>query len=210
MQIQWYGQSCFKIQGKEVTIITDPFFDTTGLKLRKSTADITTMSHEQTSNIDAVSGDTFEITTPGEYEVKDVFIFGVPSYADDAKGKDNGENVIFRFDIEGMRIAHLGMLGHQLESRQLEKLSRIDVLLVPVGGHGVIDHAKAALVVSQLEPSIIVPMLYHVDELKEQRESVEKFCKEMGCVMGEPEEKLKITKKDLQQEDSRVVILQKS
>lgn len=127
MNIYWYGQSCFKIEGDKSTLVTDPFSKDFGLRIPRLAADVVTISHDHAdhNNIEAVKGmnddEPFVITNPGEYEVNNIFIYGISSYHDNQGGKEYGRNTIYRFDIDGIRIAHLGDIGHALESNQLER-----------------------------------------------------------------------------------------
>ena len=209
MNITWLGQACFKIQGKEVTIITDPYDGKIGLKLPRLNAEIVTISHNNYdhNNIKAVSGQPFIIDTPGEYEIKKVFIWGIPSWHDNKEGADRGANTIFIYQFEDIKLAHLGDLGTTLSNGQLEKLEGVDILLIPVGGVYTIDGKKAAEVVNQIEPRIVIPMHYKIPNLKIKLEAVDKFCSEMGVKKNGPEEKLKITKKDLPAEEIKIIIL---
>ncbi len=218
MQIQWLGQSCFKIQVKssvgETTVITDPFSDECGLKLPRLTADIVTVSHEHKdhSDLSKIKGATenqnpFIIKGPGEYEIKSVFVQGLPSTHDSEGGKKLGANIIYLIRAEGMTIVHLGDLGQKtLSAQQLEYIEEADILLIPVGGKYTINGAEAAALVSQIEPRIVIPMHYKIPGLNIDIETADKFIKEMGNHKEEMD-KLKITKKDLPQHDTRLVVL---
>lgn len=209
MQITWLGHACFKIQGKEATIITDPYEKKVGLKLPQLNADIVTVSHDHYdhNNSTAIHNEPFVIDTPGEFEVKRVFIHGIHSWHDEKEGADRGNNTIFVFDFEDIKIAHLGDLGTTLSDTQLERLERVDILMIPVGGTYTIDAKQAAAVVNQIEPRIIIPMHYKIPGLTLKLAAVDAFCNEMGVKKNGPEEKLKISKKELPAEESRVVIL---
>ena len=212
MIITWLGQACFKMQNKVgpdgVTIVTDPFDKTTGLKPPNFEADIVTVSHDHYdhNNIKTIRGNPFVINSAGEYEIKSVFIEGVESYHDEKQGNERGDNVIYRIDMDNISVTHLGDLGHVLDNKQLEKLTGTDILLIPVGGKYTIDAKKAMEVVSQIEPRIVIPMHYRVKGLKIDVEGVDKFIKEMG-VKPTYEEKLKISKRDLPAEDMELVVL---
>lgn len=209
MYITWLGQSCFKIQGKEVTIATDPYDPATGLKLSRMTADIVTVSHDHYDHnyVAAISGNPFVINTPGEYEVKRVFIYGIPSWHDNKEGEERGANTIFLFEFEELKIAHLGDLGHSLSDEQLEKLEAVDILMIPVGGVYTLSAKEAAHVISQIEPRVVIPMHYKIPGLKVNIDGLDKFSKEMGAKKAEPLDKLRITKKDLPAEETRIIIL---
>lgn len=212
MIITWQGHSCFKIQDKVgpegVTVATDPFGKEAGLKVPNFEADIVTVSHDHKdhNNISAIHGNPFVISCAGEYDKKEVLIEGIDSYHDDKKGEERGNNIIYRIEIDDISVAHLGDLGDVLDSSQLEKLVGTDVLLIPVGGKYTLDAKKAVEVISQIEPRIVIPMHYKTDGLKYDLDPIDKFIKEIGLTPSY-EEKLKISKKDLPQEDMELVIL---
>jgi L-ascorbate metabolism protein UlaG (beta-lactamase superfamily) len=213
MTISWLGQSCFKIVGKDVSLLTDPYGAMTGLKMPRTSADIVTVSHdhEDHNNIEAVRGEDgkepFLITRPGEYEVKGVFVYGIPFWHDKEEGKERGESVAYRIEMEGISIAHLGDLGHTLNEEQVAKLDGVDILLIPVGGKWTIGAREAAEIINEIEPRIVIPMHYKIPGLKIDLEAVDKFLKEMGASRAEHMPKLKITKKDLPQEETKTIIL---
>lgn len=209
MQLIWLGHSCFKIITKETTIITDPY-DDIGLKLpSRLNADIVTVSHDHHdhNNIGAISGSPLVIKTPGEYETKGIFIQGIPSSHDEKNGSERGANTIFLFTLEDMKLAHLGDQGTVLTDDQLEKLEGVDILMIPVGGIYTVDAKKAAEVVNQIEPRLVIPMHYAIPGLKIKLNPVNKFCDEMGTKTNGAEDRLKISKKDLPVEETKVIIL---
>lgn len=212
MIITWQGHSCFKIQDKigpdGVTLVTDPFNKETGLKVPNFEADIVTVSHnhDDHNNVAALRGNPFLIDCAGEYDFKGILVEGIDAYHDGSQGKERGSNIIYRIEVEDISIVHLGDLGDVLDNAQLEKLAGTDILLIPVGGKYTLDAKKAVEVISQIEPRIVIPMHYKIDGLKYDIDPVDKFVKEIG-VTPSYEEKLKITKKDLPQEDMELVVL---
>lgn len=212
MYISWLGHSCFKIQDKiapdGVTVVTDPFDKSIGLKVPNFEADIVTVSHDHHdhNNVSALRGQPFIINSAGEYDMKGVMIEGVESYHDDKQGAKLGKNIIYRIEIDDITIVHLGDLGQILDNRQLEKIGGADILLIPVGGVYTLDAKNAVEVVSQIEPRIVIPMHYKTKDLKINIDGVDKFIKELGL---KPiiEEKLKISQKDLPAEDMELIIL---
>lgn len=211
MVIQWLGQSCFKISTKntqgEFTVATDPFADQSGLKMPKFSADIVTVSqkHDDHDNVDAIKGDPMIITQPGEYETKGIFIYGIPAVNE----KDKIKATVYKIISEDVIIGHLGSLSQELTDEQIERLGNIDVLLIPVGGKGNLDGKKAAEVVSQIEPRLVIPMHYKTGEMKSDLNGIEDFLKNSG-LKSETLDKLKIAKKDLIGEDTRIIILGQS
>lgn len=214
MYITWLGHSCFKLQDKTgsdaVTVITDPFDPAyTGLKMAKTEADIATISHDHKDHnyLNGIKGDSFVVRRAGEYEYKGVFIEGIDACHDDKSGKERGETVLFRIDIDNVSVAHLGDLGCLLNAKQLERLEGTDILLIPVGGKYTINAAKAIEIINQIEPRIIIPMHYDMPGLKiDGLDKVDKFIKEIG-LKPTYEDKLKISKRDLPVDDMELVIL---
>ncbi len=212
MIITWQGHSCFKIQDKigpdGITLVTDPFNKDIGLKVPNFEANIITVSHDHSdhNNISALRGTPFIINCAGEYDHQGVLVEGIDSYHDNKEGTERGSNIIYRMEIEDISIVHLGDLGGSLDNSQLEKLAGTDILLIPVGGIYTLDAKTAVEVISQIEPRIVIPMHYQTKDLKIKLDPVDKFIKELGL---EPtyEDKLKISKKDLPQEEMELVIL---
>ena len=217
MYITWLGHSCFKIQTKpqkdsdEITVITDPYDRATGLRLPRTTAQIVTVSHSHHDHnfIDGVSGEPFVINQVGEYEVRQIFIYGLASFHDKNQGQDLGKNIIYKIQSEGLTIAHLGDLGHPLDNGLLEKLEGTDILFVPVGGEATLSGKQAAEIVAQIEPRIVIPMHYKIPGLTIKLDTADGFLREMGASKKEVQEKLKITQKDLPAEKTQVVLLAK-
>ncbi|MBU1132119.1 MBL fold metallo-hydrolase [Patescibacteria group bacterium] len=219
MNISWLGHSCFKVEdkinGQSVTIITDPYGAELGLKVQKQKADLLTVSHSHPghNNTDSVSGIETDgyllFDRPGEYEAKGVFINGIGSYHDKKQGGERGKNIMFRLDLNGISILHAGDLGVVLSDFQVEKIGAIDILILPVGGGTTINAREAADIVKQIDPRIIIPMHYKIDGVDAELDGVEKFKKEMG---GQAEElsKLKVSKRDLPEDEIKLIILAKA
>ena len=215
MNITWHGFSCFRIEektvGGEVAVVTDPFTPEDGKKMpRNISADIVTSSHEHPrhDNIKDVGGDPFVITGPGEYEVKEVFVTGVPTYHDMVEGKEKGQNTMYYITVGDVHMVHLGDLKHALEEKHMEELHNIDVLFVPVGGGDVLTAKQAVEVCGQLEPRVIIPMHFKSGGIGSKLDGVEAFLKAMGAGKTEPVAKLKLSKKDLPQEEMKIMLLE--
>lgn len=209
-EITWLGHACFRIKGKDATIITDPYDKSLGLGTLNQKAEIVTISHEHPhhNTLTGVKGEPFVIRGPGEYEVRGVFITGVWSYADKEGGKEQGRNNIFLFHLDDLVVCHLGALGHTLNSHQLEALGDVDVVMVPVGGHSSLSATKASEVISQLEPKIVIPMHYNTGRGESvDLDNLDKFMKEMGLKEYTPQDKLSIKSSDLD-ETTQVVVLE--
>lgn len=216
------GHASFRIKGKSATVVTDPFASSVvGLKFPKLDAvDIITVSHDHPDHnaTEAVlekasAGETrpFTVSGPGEYEIKEVTILGIPAFHDNNLGADRGKNTIYVFNIDGIRVCHLGDLGHKLADSQLEEIGSVDILFIPVGGVFTIDAKAAAAVVAQIEPVVVIPMHYSraglTLELAEKLAPVNLFLKEMGAEGVTAESKYS-TSKDKLPETTTVVVLE--
>jgi len=184
MIIQWFGQSYFKIETKNKVIAIDPYNEaSTGLKPPRFKADILLISHshEDHNNKNAIMGEPFILEGAGELEKEGIFIEGINCYHDEKSGKARGLNTIFKIDSEEINICHLGDLGEKsLKEELLERLSNIDVLLIPVGGLFTIEAEEAVSIINQIEPKIVIPIHYKIQGLKIKLEPVEKFIKAFG------------------------------
>ncbi len=219
MEITWYGHSCFRLTERNyATVVTDPYDNKTigydSLKLR---SDIVTVSHDAPghNNTDAVKGTSHVIDGAGEFEIGGVFITGVStdgsgSGKKKSKSKENGaassRNTIYVFDYDGITVAHLGDLRDLPTQSEIEALGTINVALVPVGGGGALNAAKAAEIISLIEPNLVIPMHYATSDSKLSLDSLNKFIKEMGLSKAETQPSLKVTRSGLPDE-TRVVVL---
>lgn len=206
MNIVWHGLSCVEIETKtpqgDASVIVDPYGAATGLRVRAFEAPLVLISHEGSDTTGAVAGSPFIIRRPGEYEAKAIFAYGIA-----APTKAAPENVIYRIESEEMFLAHLGALDRELTNAELEQMKNIDILFVPVGGGRVLTPQLAAAVVAQVEPRVVIPITYATEGLKEQLATVGEFFKALGVVAPEETAKFKIAKKDLPQEDMKVILL---
>ena len=219
MKINWFGHSCFQItsqsdKNSKILIVIDPFDKEIGLKLPKLKADILLITHEHSdhNNAKAVSGNLEEkpliIRGPGEYESKGVFIQGIPSFHDEVGGKERGENTIYRIEAEEISVCHLGDLGQkELTTEQIDLMNGVDVLMIPVGGNYTISAKEALKVMSQIEPKITIPMHYSLPKLKIKLAGLKEFQKMLGVGSIEPINSLSIKKKDLSEDEAKVIIL---
>lgn len=217
MDIYWYGQACFKLKGKNASVIIDPFDpDFTGFKLPKDLqADVVLTSHNHKDHnfVSAVTspqgGKPMVFDKSGEYEVAGAVITVINSFHDNSEGSERGTNNIFHLLLDNLDIVHLGDLGqNKLTEQQISEIGQTDILLIPVGSVYTIDSKAASEIVSQLEPKIIIPMHFKIEGLKFELESADGFLKEMGAEGAVSATKLSITKEKLP-EEPQVVVLSK-
>ncbi|MCL4338184.1 MBL fold metallo-hydrolase [Patescibacteria group bacterium] len=213
MEITYLGHSSFKLRGRSAVVVTDPYNpEKTGMKFPKVAADIVTISHGHADHSwgEGVEGDPLIISGPGEYESKGIKIFGLSTYHDQSKGSERGLNTIYRIEIDGIYIVHLGDLGHKLDDKTLDALDGVNVLLIPVGGYYTISADIASEVVSQVEPDIVIPMHYRTESHKAESfakvATLDVFLKQMGKENLAPVPKLLVTKDKLPSEMTVVVM----
>ncbi len=210
MEITWYGHSCFRLTERNyATVVTDPFdHKTVGYDTLKLKAEIVTVSHEAPghSNSEAVKGATHVLTGAGEFEIGGVFITAIQTAGSSKKSKDRVNNTLYVYDYDGITVAHLGDMQDTPTQSEVESLGTVNVLLVPVGGGSGLNAAKAAEVVSLLEPNIVIPMHYSTPDTKVNLDSLNKFLKEMGLGRIESQPSLKVTRSSLPDE-TKVVVL---
>jgi len=212
MEITWYGHSCFRLTERNyATVVTDPFDNKSiGYEVIKLKSDIVTVSHDAPghNNADAVKGSSHVIDGAGEFEIGGVFITGVATDGGSKKKNKEGgaSNTVYVFDYDGITVAHLGDLKHAPTQSEIESLGTVNVALVPVGGGGALNAAKAAEVISMLEPNLVIPMHYSTPATKIPLDALSKFLKEMGLSKVDAQPSLKVTRNSLPDETHVVVL----
>jgi L-ascorbate metabolism protein UlaG (beta-lactamase superfamily) len=165
MKVKWLGHASFLISSEAgLKIITDPYPQGNGLSYApiNEAADIVTMSHDHFdhNNVSSVTGKPQVINGSGVKTIKGVQFRGIDTYHDGSQGKERGANTAFCFSVDGIKLCHLGDLGHRLSREQISEMGSIDVLLIPIGGVFTIDSKMASTVVDDLKPKVAVPMHY--------------------------------------------------
>jgi len=203
MHISWLGNTAFKLQAKpldkDVVIAIDPYRPAKGSFPRNLAPDIGLFTRGKKDSI-TLSGNPFTLSTPGECETNGVLITAV-------SGHEPGE-IMLRLDAEGISVGHLGMTNQPLSDKQLEVLSGVDVLLVPVGNNESYDAEAAMKAVNAVEPRVIIPMAFKCDS-DPKAKPVDAFLKEMGVSNGSAKKKVILKKKDLPQDETQVIVLSK-
>lgn len=213
MEITWYGLSCFRlIERGMASIVTDPYDSAViGYEPLKLKADVVTVSHDAPghNHTDAVRGDRHVLSGAGEYEIGDVFITGIQTSGHDEK-PGTRRNTMFVFDYNRLCIAHLGDLDTVPSQSDIEAGGTVHIALVPVGDGSSLNAAKAAEVISLIEPNIVIPMHYATPGCKLQLDPLEKFLKEMGLTEYEEQPSYKTSGPSGLPTETRVVVLQPS
>ena len=211
MEITWYGHSCFRITERgQTTVVCDPYdSENVGYESLKLKTDIVTISHETPGHnyLKAVKGDPYVVNGPGEYEIGGVFITGLQT---DKRKKNNTNqfvNTLYLIEYSGINIVHLGDMLHVPSQAEVESLGSVNILLVPVGGNGGLNAAKASEAISLFEPNIVIPMHYQTSQSKVKLEPIGKFLKEMGLTEVETLPSLKVNNADSLPEETQVIVL---
>jgi len=180
MKIKYLGHATFIITSDTgIKIITDPY--ETGGEFSygeiEESADIVLVSHDHFdhSNVAVVGGNPEVVR--GTKKIKGIEFKGIATYHDDAGGRLRGKNTIFCFEVDGIKVCHLGDLGHQLSAQQVVELGKVDILLIPVGGFYTIDAKAASQVCDKLTPKVIIPMHYKTDKCGLPIASVDEFLR---------------------------------
>lgn len=208
MDITYLGAGAVRLSGKNINVVCDPYNDGAGLGKLSAKADVVTLSGPEGFGV--IEG-TMVIDCPGEFEVKGAMITGVPArlHIDEAGCRGQAYSIL----IDGVNVVVTGNISGRLDNTAVETLGKVDVLVVPVGGHGLtLDAEGAAAVVAQLEPSYVVPV--HYADTKTiyvmPQAAVDEFLKEMGAKAAEePTIKLKVNAKEFP-EETQVVVLQRA
>jgi len=215
MDIQSLGHSSYRIRGKSATIVTDPFDGSmTGFPFPKHvSATVVTVSHahEDHNATAQIEDHPFIISGAGEYEIGGVSVIGIPSYHDTAKGSKRGKNIIYRIEVDGVAIVHMGDVGTMLTTEEIDILDGVDILLVPVGGDVTIPLSDVRNLISEIEPSVVIPMHYrsakHNPKIFGNLAPLSEFLKLMGKDGILPVPKLTISKDKLP-EEMQVIVLE--
>jgi L-ascorbate metabolism protein UlaG (beta-lactamase superfamily) len=214
VDITWLGHACFRLRGRDVTILTDPYEgDDWGYAPLATSANVVTVSnaHPHHAGVSRVDGQPRVLRGPGEYEIGGALIWGVRT---SNRPVQDGmppppRNTAFIIQVEELTICHLGDLASApLAGDELTRINGSDVLLVPVGGHCTINASQAAEVVAQVEPKLIVPMHYATEETRGHLplDDIERFCKELGATDSAPRNRLSVTASSLPAEPTVVLL----
>jgi L-ascorbate metabolism protein UlaG (beta-lactamase superfamily) len=214
MKIKWYGHSSFLLTSKNGTkIITDPYqpggYDG-AIKYGKipDMADILLISHSHPDHNypQGLSGNPEQIKKSGVSNSSGITFNGIETFHDTSKGKERGENIIFTFNIDDINVCHLGDLGHSLTINQVEKIGKVDILLIPVGGFFTIDANTAKEIINILKPKITIPMHFKTEKIDFPIEKVDLFVKGLKVVNRLKESEIEIKKEELPQEPEVIVL----
>jgi len=213
MDIVYLGHSSFKLRGKSVSVVTDPYDSgVVGFKYPSSEADIVTVSHDHQDHnqSNVVKGVKKVIFGAGEYEIAGVSIIGISQFHDEVKGEKRGKNIVYIYEMDDLRLCHLGDLGHALSDETVGQMGDIDVLMIPVGGFYTIGPKEAVEIIGRIDPYFVIPMHYKVSGINQDGFSellpVENFLSDSGLSV-EKMQKLTIKKDDMTEDQCTKVIV---
>ena len=216
MQITWYGQACFKITSGDTTIVLSPFGKGLGLNPPRGKADVVLLSGNDVGKEDIAYADAaVVIEGEGEYEVRGILINGYTFFHTHKESGAIRKSTVYTLIVDDVAVCHLDNATHEHVDEILEKIGAVDVLLVPIGGTHMagkeevhmLGAEKAVALISEIEPRIVIPMYYKAPGLSMDLEGLPVFLKAMGGVHAEPQDKLTIKRKDLPQDETKVITL---
>ena len=179
IKISWHGHSCFEIEEGNNTLVTDPHDGRSiGIPTPNAKADIIFVSHDHYdhNSVKTVQKEhSIVIDKLVEKNVKGVKIKGISSFHDESKGAKRGENIIYKFVVDGISFCHLGDLGHKTDSVILKKIGDVDILFIPIGGNFTIDSKQALEIINYIKPNIAIPMHYKIGGLSLPIETIDSF-----------------------------------
>lgn len=213
MKIEYLGHSCFKLTASTgVSVVCDPYSGEIGYSMPKVSADAVTVSHHHFDHdcVQNVANSPAVFDKEGVFNLQGVQINAIKSFHDDAQGKKRGENLIFKFLIDGITVCHLGDLGENCSDSLIEKISPVNVLLIPVGGNYTIDAKTAKEYVEKLNPQIVIPMHYRTADSNINIDKLDKFLnlfdKSRICEVNG----LDLSKSDLCVENTKIAVIRRA
>ncbi len=214
MKIKFLGHSCFKLtESTGTTIVTDPY-NNVGFDMAPVDAEVVTVSHGHYdhNNVKAVSGVKKVFDKEGSYEYGGVKILGIKSFHDENNGKDRGENIIFKYRMDGLDICHMGDIGERFSPEMLSMILPVNILLIPVGGNYTIDAEMAKEYVDAIMPEVVIPMHYKARstniDIKRAQEFIDLFDDEMVDIPDV--EEIEFTRDDIDNESTKIVLFKRA
>lgn len=213
MKIEYLGHSCFKLtESTGTSIVCDPYDSDVGFEMDAVNADAVTVSHGHYdhNNVKAVGGNPVIIDKECSYDLPGVEIDAIKSFHDRQRGKKRGENLIFKFRMDGIDVCHLGDLGEDCSSELIDLLLPVNVLLIPVGGTYTITAEMAKEYVDRIMPDIVIPMHYKSKDCKLDISKVEDFTELFDAESVEEidGDKLELMRSDFNGE-TKVIVLRR-
>lgn len=214
MKIEYLGHSSFKLtESTGTSVVCDPYDSSIGFEMDSVSADAITVSHGHYdhNNIKAIAGDPIILDKECSYDLPGVEIDAIKSFHDRQRGKQRGENLIFKFRMDGIDVCHLGDLGEDCSSELIDLLLPVNVLLIPVGGTYTITAEMAKEYVDRIMPDIVIPMHYKSKDCKLDIDKVDEFISlfDEDCIEELDGNELELMRSDFDGE-TKVIVLRRS
>lgn len=179
MKIKFYAHASFRLEGDGIAVITDPY--TPGPQVSnfdpiQEPADVVIMSsatdrfHSDPSHISGnpVVVNAVEVVTQAENGHNEVTVKRIPIRAFPSMesltwdyGRDPEDNAMYLFEMEGLRLLHIGDIGNPLSQKHLDALSgQVDVMFALAGGNATIALDDLDVAIQAIQPRVIIPMHY--------------------------------------------------
>ncbi|MDE7086754.1 MAG: MBL fold metallo-hydrolase [Clostridia bacterium] len=216
MKIKYLGHSSFLLtESTGTAVVTDPYGEAVGYAMPKVSANAVTVSHHHFDhdNVKAVGGNPVVLDKEQGYSLPGVVVSAVSSFHDGEHGALRGENVIFKFRMDGLDVCHLGDLGEECSSALIESILPVNVLLIPVGGNYTIDAATAKAYVDRIMPDVVIPMHYRVKGCEIDIDKVDGFIslfEDENVECEEAGEEIELSRDDIDGETTKIIVMERS
>lgn len=214
MKLTWLGHSSFRLEESTgTTVVTDPYHSDIGYELPNVEADVVTVSHSHRdhNNIEAVAGNPTVINRAGAYEIGGVHMLAHRTHHDDKKGAERGDNLVFKFRMDGVDLCHMGDIGEECNAMLVEALMPVNVLMIPIGGNYTIDAAQAKEYVDKLMPDVVIPMHYKTKDLDMDIDKLNEFVNlfDDENVVYQDSSTVEFDRADFDGEQTKIFVLEK-
>lgn len=187
MVITWFGQSCFLIESLSgEKILIDPFDKALGGSPYKGSVDIVTISHNHLDHnyTDELNPGYITLNSPVIFQSENVRIQGIQSFHDNLQGFKRGNNIIFIYELDNIRLCHLGDLGHMLTDDVIDLIGNIDILFIPIDYNFALDPELAYKLCLKIQSKIVIPMHYKTAAINYPGDGIERFIAFMKNAMN--------------------------
>ncbi len=214
MKLSWLGHSAFRLEESTgTTVVTDPYHSYVGFEFPRIKADIVTVSHSHNDHsfISGIDGDPTIIKRAGVYEIDGVHILGHKTYHDDKKGSQRGDNLVFKFRMDGVEVCHMGDIGEECNAMIVESLMPVNILMIPIGGTFTINAEQAKEYVDRIMPDVVIPMHYKTKDCEFELDKINSFLDlfDDEDIVYTQTDTIEFDRADFDGENTRVLVMDK-